>query len=640
MKDNKEFIQGIYQKYDEYQNEQKIKKLKYKRYIPIISLATMVVIAFSITNIYIKNQIKIEEPYNEVEQIGLEKIETFEKFYTILKKQESEDADTTKRATVQDKLESITQNENEETYSQTNTQVVGVDEADIIKTDGKYIYYVSDKKVVIIDIQNSGSSKKVAEIPFEDNSISIREIYLKNDKLVVIASENEIKTELTSIYQTEDVAYVDGITIKTEAIIYNVSNPEKPQEERRVEIEGTYISSRMIENNIYFASSKYISNAINMIKKYPIEELNEDDYKPVYVDTIISEENKHINFNEIQYFDESEVKNYLIVAGFNINEKEEADVQAFLGAGDTIYASEKNMYIAKGKTVYDINTYTILGYNTRIVKFKLNNGKIEYKNNATIQGKILNQFSMDEDSKENLRIAVTQDIQSKTENMIYILNSNLEKCGELTGLANGERIYSVRYMGNKGYIVTYKQVDPLFVIDLTDPQNPQKLGELKIPGYSTYLHPYDETHIIGLGYDTNTDGTRTQNNGLKLSMFDITDLNNPKEMFTKKIGNLYTYSDAINNHKAILYLKEKNIMAFPIQTYQNRNNISQALIYEIDLNQGFILKKQFNENTTNDYKKRIERIIFANGNYYLVSDKSITEINENTWQETEKVNID
>ena len=645
MKDNREFIDGIYEKYEEYQNE---KHLRYKRFVPVLSFATLVVTVFIGTSIYRNNINKPDIIINEVTDVTnigtVASVDTFQNFYELLKKQENTNANMSKSTNLAETnkeemiVEDTAESEQAE-YSQTNTQVGGVDEADIIKTDGKYIYYVADKKIVIVDIQNSDSSKKVSEIPFETNDTYVREIYVKQDKLIAITSKNEIKTETRSIYETTDVAYVDGITIKTVAIIYNIKNRENPEEERRVELEGTYISSRMIGNNIYFATSKYISNAINMVKRYPIEELKEDDYKPTYVDTAITQESKYIPFNKIQYFDDTNITNYLIVAGFDISKKEAADVETFLGAGDTIYSSNKNMYITKIITTYDINTYTLLGYNTKIIKFKLDNGNITYQKDTTIKGKILNQFSMDEDADENFRIATTQEIQGNTENMLYILDKDLKDIGSLTGLANGEKIYSVRYMENKAYIVTFKQVDPLFVIDLSDPKNPQKLGELKIPGYSTYLHPYDENHIIGLGYDTKQNGESIQNNGLKLSMFDITDVNNPKELFTEKIGNTYTNSDAIYNHKAILYLKEKNIIAFSTKTYQNQKNISKALIYEIDLNKGFVLKNEYAEDITKDYKKGIERIVFANGRYYLVSKETIISIDENTWQNVDKIEI-
>ena len=542
--------------------------------------------------------------------------------------------------------------QNKSTYSTTNTQVENVDEGDIIKTDGRYLYYIANQKVVIIDIKNVQNANKIAEISYTE--ATPRELYINNNKLIVITSENELRTEIKSIYTTADVDYVDGIKAKTSAITYDITDRNTPKEERKVEIEGTYISSRMVEDNIYMATNKYITNAINMVRNHPIEELQEHDYMPTYLDTARSNETKYIEFDQIRYFEDKQVNNYLLLGGFNINNKEGADIQAFLGAGETVYATSKNMYIAKVKTIYDINTYYFLGEKTQIIKFGLSNGKIIYKSENTVEGRILNQFSMDEDEIENLRIAVTQEIRNntnisnteriianseQTDNRLYILDKELNQVGSLEGLANGEKIYSVRYMNDKAYIVTYKQVDPLFVIDVSDPKNPTKLGELKIPGYSTYLHPYDDTHIIGLGFDTNSDGSRNRNNGLKLSMFDVSDVNNPKEVFTQKIGNSSTYSEATYNHKAILYLKEKNIIAFPIQTYQNHQSFSEVLIYEIDMEKGFAVKGKYSENITNAYEKRVNRIMYANEYYYALSQQGVTVLDEKSCMIINKIDV-
>lgn len=671
MMNNKEFIKGIYQKYEDYNTkEQKRKAINRQRYGQLIGIAAMITIIFTIGITYEKKYFKnnptdgnkiLSQTSNEeteegenLEEIGLAKVGTFANFYQLIKKQENDNNRESINQEIQkeESMDLTDTTQNKSTYSTTNIQVENVDEGDIVKTDGSYLYYITNQKVVIIDIQNAQANVKVAEISYTESSP--RELYINNNKLIVITSENELRTEFKSVYDTADVAYVDGIKLKTSAIIYDITDRSNPKEERKVEMEGTYISSRMIDDNIYMATNKYITNAINMVKNYPIEELEEQDYKPTYLDTATSNEAKYIEFDKIRYFDDKQVNNYLLLGGFNINNKQEADIQAFLGAGETVYASSKNMYIAKVKTIYDINTYSLLGEKTQVVKFGLINGKIRYKAENTVDGRVLNQFSMDEDTNENLRIAVTQEMQKntdisntgriisnseQTDNRLYILDKELNQVGSLEGLANGERIYSVRYMKDKAYIVTYKQVDPLFVIDVSDPKNPTKLGELKIPGYSTYLHPYDDTHIIGLGYDTNSDGSRNWNNGLKLSMFDVSDVNNPQEVFTQKIGNSSTYSEATYNHKAILYLKEKNIIAFPIQTYQNRQSFSEVLIYEIDMNKGFVANGKYSENITNAYEKRVERIVYANGYYYVLSEQSVIVLEDEVCSVIKKIDI-
>ncbi|MCX4275311.1 MAG: beta-propeller domain-containing protein, partial [Candidatus Gastranaerophilales bacterium] len=144
----------------------------------------------------------------------------------------------------------------------------------------------------------------------------------------------------------------------------------------------------------------------------------------------------------------------------------------------------------------------------------------------------------------NLRVATTNGYDEESENQLYILDENLKEIGKIENLAKGEKIYSVRFIGKIGYIVTFKQIDPLFVIDLSNPTAPVVKGELKIPGYSSYMHPYDETHIIGIGYNTKSNGYGgVTNANMKMSMFDVSDLENPKEMFNINIGEKYASSE-------------------------------------------------------------------------------------------------
>ena len=638
MKDNKEFINDIYKKYDEYKTKEKNKmklRIKYISYITV--LATVVIV--SILGINIKKVNNNNENLVDVqEEIKLAKVGSFENFYNILKKQEDSDVrnDELKAEQNIDQSETVI---NDSTYSTTNIQETNVDEADIVKTDGKYIYYIIENKVVIINIQNKMVQE--SEIIYTDKIP--KELYIKGNKLIVI-TYGITNIEPRTIYETKDVAYVEGTKQKTAIITYDVQDRKNPKEERKIEMDGTYLSSRMLEDSVYVITNKYLYSEINTIKHTNLEDLKEEEYKPTYIDTAIDDEEKYIEFNDIRYFDDSKIDNYLIVCGFNIKDNQKADIQTYLGAGDTIYCSDKNMYILKTKEIYDINTYSLLGSKTQIIKFNLDNGKINYKAENTVEGRVLNQFSADEDEDENLRIAVTKETyntqtnSNDTNNKLFILDKELNMIGNLENLANGENIYSVRFMGEKAYIVTYKQVDPLFVIDLSDPQNPTKQGELKIPGYSTYLHPFDETHIIGFGYDTNNDGTRNINNGLKLSMFDVTDMNNPKELFTEIIGNSSTYSEATYNHKAILYIN--NIMALPISDYRQNTSVSEALIYEISIENGFNLKGKYTQNTNRDYNKKINRIIYANDGYYILSNANINKIDKNNFKTTDTINFE
>jgi len=242
-----------------------------------------------------------------------------------------------------------------------------------------------------------------------------------------------------------------------------------------------------------------------------------------------------------------------------------------------------------------------------------------------------------------LRIATTtgeiwQIGQNESKNNVYILNNELSIVGKLEGLAPGERIYSTRFMGDKVYMVTFKQVDPLYIIDTSDPTKPKVLGFLKIPGYSTYLHPVDETHILGFGYETEVNslgGTTTA--GLKISLFDVTDVNKPKEISTDVIGKSGTYSELLYNHKALMFSLNKGIMAFPVmRTGENyATDFIGAYVYNISTDE-IKLKTEIShmENIKDVYTNgnEIRRIMYIGDYLYTFSDNmmQVHEINGNS----------
>lgn len=647
MKTNKEFINGIYEKYDEYLKEKKKRKqINIKR---MVNMAAVVIILFSAI-IVLSERKETQVPQTIVsnegakqDKVNLETVGNFENFYKVIK--ERYNSDSMLEGESELILEDSTTNaerDSETKNSKTNTQVNNVDEADIVKVDGNYIYYVSNKKLVIIDAHTPEASEKISEINYKDTNFNPREVYVKGQKIIVIGNEydNSCKTEVIS---TEDVTATDIERVqeskpKSGMRIYDISNIKEPKETRRVMIEGNYISSRMIEDNIYYVANKYI--ATSNIQKNKMEDLDEDKYKPVYQDTAVSQEEKCINYDLIYYFPETQDSSYLMLAGLNINNNEEAEIRTFLGAGQYIYSSEKNMYIATNKTTYG-KGYEVLGGTTHLLKIELNNGKFNFKAECNIDGQVNNQFSMDE-NKDTFRIATTTGniwVDETTANNLYILNDKLEEIGRVENFGKEEKIYSVRYVENKAYVVTFKQTDPLFVIDLSKSTKPQILGELKIPGYSTYLHPYDDTHLIGFGYDTKENGTRVITNGLKMSMFDISDFNNPQELFKISIGDSkYTYSELLYNHKALLFSKEKNIIAFPLYSSSGRKTNSRAAIYNIDLEKGFSLKGEIS-NVTNKYEENVKRIVFANDTFYTFSDSLVKVANMDTLEVVKEFTI-
>lgn len=628
-------------------NTKKNSKYRYNKIYPIASLAFMcaIIMAIVLPN---KSIAPINEVTDEQTKISQElpKVENFKNLYAMLK------ARDTKRYYIDDMLsvDSITNansknetatNEVANDYSKTNTQVQGVDEADIVKTDGTYIYYLTNEKLTIINTENASQMKEMSTIKF-DETFTPEELFLNNDKIIVIGTRYEYDKTERKIGIDEDYLYPNYMDkTYTSAKLYNVKDKINPTLERTVEVEGDYLTARMIGSNVYIASNKYMYYAY-ICNTYKSTELNEDDFKPHYLDTATSNETKSINFDCIYYIPEFEDTNYLNIVAFNITNNQEANVESYLGAGEEIYASKENLYVTKTKYDYERKNKTSI--TTEIYKFNLNNANCTFAKAGDVPGSVLNQFSMDE-CNGYFRIATTDSTSWNSEsntNNLYVLNENLETIGKIEGLAKGERIYSVRFMGNRAYMVTFVETDPLFVIDLSNPTTPTVLGELKIPGYSKYLHPYDETHLIGIGEDTEVVnygyGDRVVTNGMKMAMFDVTDPNNPQELYNVKIGEKGTYSELLYNHKALLFSKEKNIIAFPISITDNDYKVTfqGAIVYGVSLEKGFELKTKISNSAT-DYdryysRNRVERIIYIKDTLFTLSNGLIKAVDLNTFE--------
>ena len=452
-------------------------------------------------------------------------------------------------------------------YSTTNIQVEGVDEADIVKSDGKYIYVVSGNKVVIIDAYPAEGARILSEI---ETNESPTELFINGDKLVILGW-----------------AFVK---------VYDVSNKENPLLTRDVSFDGQYFDSRMVGNHVYVIinSPALYDNKINL---------------------------PHISFNgntktvpatEICYFENIHDYSYQFTTIMAINAQddgEEVKSETFLiGATQNIFVSSNNIYV----TYTDYWVYPLMERsnetsdweteNTIIHKISISDGTIEYKSKGEVPGHVLNQFSMDE-YQGHFRIATTTGWMGQ--NNVYVLDGNLDIAGRLEGLAPGERIYSARFIGSRAYLVTFKKVDPLFVIDLEDPNNPKVLGELKIPGYSDYLHPYDETHLIGVGKDAVDMGSFAWYRGVKIALFDVSDPENPREISKYMIGDRGTDSYALQDHKAFLFSRSKNLLVIPVLLAEIDEERypggvppdaygeyvwQGAYVFNVSLDDGFVLK--------------------------------------------------
>ncbi|MCL6638681.1 MAG: beta-propeller domain-containing protein [Firmicutes bacterium] len=535
-----------------------------------------------------------------------------------------------------------------ENYSATNVQVEGVDEADIVKTDGEYIYQVNNQRVIIAKAYPASDLNVIARLDFTGKNMVPRELYVDDRYLVVIGAVSG--PDPIPIYKEERVIAPEisppcfpRNTVK--AVIYDLTDKSAIKYLREVEVEGDYISSRKIGPALYLAANKYVH--------YNIMEREADGLNPHYRDTAVKDDFTKIEFSDIRYFPGFVEPNYLLIAGVNLDKPEEGvKVNTYLGSGENVYASRQNLYVAvTGDRPVHIMTEKIwpgpaCDPATRVYKFALDEGKVTYKKKGEVPGRILNQFSMDEYGG-CFRIATTageiwRTGESTSKNNVYVLDEDLNVVGKIENIAPGEKIYSVRFAGERGYVVTFKTVDPLFVLDLKDPRHPEILGALKIPGYSDYLHPYDENHIIGFGKDTVELGQKDAEGrpagamafytGMKMAIFDVTDVQNPVELFAERIGGRGTDSEILHNHKALLFDRDKGLLAFPVTVMETKDTVPEgstipaygkftfqgAYVYHVDLKDGFVLRGKISHLTRDDYLKA--------GEYWYDSDKNIERI--------------
>jgi uncharacterized secreted protein with C-terminal beta-propeller domain len=432
-------------------------------------------------------------------------------------------------------------------YSTTNIQVAGVDEADIVKTDGEYIYLVSGNKTIIVKAYPPEQAQIVSQIELEGTIIGI---FINGDRLVLFEQETPYYVyydDLPAVKESSMPYISPTISIG----VYDVSDKEDPQLQREVSANGQYVSSRMIGDYAYVVTNEPV-----------YEEEGEVNLPEIHCGGNETE----IPATDIYYSDVSDyyyMYTTIIAINTQNDDQEPAYETILLGASSNLYVSPNNIYLTfpvwgtdiLGREVWD-------SQKTSIHRIHIEGDEIEYVASGEVPGMVLNQFSMDE-YDGYFRVATTT-YEETTRNNVYILDMDLNIVGSLGNLAPGETIYSARFMGDRGYLVTFRQVDPLFVIDLSDPNNPKELGYLKVTGYSGYLHPYDENHLIGIGKETTEEGEFAWYQGVKISLFDVSDVSNPQEISKYEIGDRGTDSLVLQDHKAFLFDKSRNLMVIPV----------------------------------------------------------------------------
>ena len=415
-------------------------------------------------------------------------------------------------------------------YSQTNIRQSGVDEGDIAKTDGTYLYVLKDKsdQIAIIDTRDN-RMKQTATITVEDVS-EIQEMYLDIERNQLIAVCDGY---VGGKWNDDDYGY--GQRANTTAVTYDISDRENPKEVGRVSQSGYYNSSRIADGYLYLFSDYYVTLD-------GITAKNPKSYIPLVNDNLIKE-------TDICLPSISKADMYSIITSVSLeNPNETAHSKALLADGGNLYVSNDNIYFYENVWQYSGKDVTT------IRKVSYESGKLTAGAQCKIDGYINDSFSIDE-YDGYLRVVVTDG----DTNSVYVLNQELKETGSIKGLAEDERVYSARFMGKAGYFVTFKETDPLFSVDLSDPKNPKIIGALKIPGFSDYLHPYGKNKLLGIGM--NVDEKTMSTDGVKLTMFDISDPENVKEEQTYVIENVY-YTDVSYDYKAALVDAEKNLIGF------------------------------------------------------------------------------
>lgn len=504
-------------------------------------------------------------------------------------------------------------------YSKTNLLMEGVDESDIIKTDGSYIYIVNGYAVKIIDIQ-SGRMKETGEIDISLNSASDRvmEMYVDGDKLNLIVEREQTqlsrsteegtsgdqdpaikKTGMEETIAQCDVYYMNSDTV-TELQTYDISNRKKPVLEGSITQDGAYKTSRKIGQIVYLFTEKSMQMPA-LAREQAILEENTGGWIPLVNGTAIAADCVYIP---------EQGSNGLVISSVNVDKPDKiVDNTLIMNNYVDIYVSTEALYLYG-------QDYSGSGVVTQLAKFGLKEGVIDAVGATSAAGAVYETFAINE-YQGKLRLLTTDWSQGENENNLYLFDDKLKLTGSLKGIAEGEEIYAARYLGDTVYFVTYRNTDPLFAVDLSDEKNPKILSELKITGFSEYLHFWGTDKLVGIGYETDPDSGEQK--GIKLTMFDISDPAELKTVGTCVIGNL-DYSPALYNYKCVLADVGENVIGFAAESYGKNDKYSYLLFSWEDGKFKELMTETVSQNTALD----TYRGLYVGDTFYLASPEDIT----------------
>lgn len=500
---------------------------------------------------------------------------------------------------------SITE-QNNGSFGKTNTQVSGVDEADIIKNDGNFLYIVNREKLSVVDAK---TMKLVSQTEFKNSSekykIHISEIYVNGDRLVATGYEYD-ESENSEVYSCINGCFFQNIK-NSIAIVYDISDRNAVLEVRRVAQDGEILSTRMIDSYLYTATS--YSPDLSKSKK--------EKYTPAVNGTNLTSDDIYVQSRD------SENTTYIVLSGFDTADKNSAVGKiSVLANGCEVYCSSDTFYVASD--CYDVKNNRDT---TTVHAFSLKNGAVAYKNSGTVPGSLDDRYMMDQ-SGDYFRIA-TNDYDYKTDldvSSLYVLDKEMNVIGKLEDIAKDEQIKSVRFMGNTAYVVTFKNTDPLFAIDLSKPNKPKILGSVKLPGFSEYLHPISEKLLVGIGYDG--DEENADFSKVKISLFDVSDKTNPKEIDSHVIKNA---SCNVNDSPKSFLTIDENTFGIPVYYYTEK---SGKLIFKtFTVKNGKFSEKSNYIHSGNSEGSHFFRGTFIGDYIYTIDETTVKQFNINSEEE-------
>lgn len=522
-------------------------------------------------------------------------------------------------------------------YSTTNLQMEGVDESDIAKIDGSYIYTVEDKYIVITDIRDGKLEEVTRFLPKDCGAADrVMEIYVDGDQLILVVQgyetsldgnskagadkENKDEKNSDETYSDEETAAsedsafwyeMNGKSI-TQIQVYSIVDRKNPEFEGRLIQDGYYNTSRKIGDVVYlFTQYNMTSDVTSYVeKKHGVEDLKEGNGVSSLAEAVIPKVNgEKVAAGEI-YLPESSGESGILVSSLDVNKPDKVlDSKLVISGYAQTYISKDALYLYEE----DYDGAMI----TNIAKFALDEGRISGVAAAAVRGYVRDTFAINA-SDGYLRVLTTDYSTEDEVNALYILDENLKLTGQLTGIAPGEEIYAARFMGNTGYFVTYRNTDPLFTVDLSDPAKPEIIGELKVTGFSEYLHFWDDTHLLGIGYESDEKTGNIEN--IKLSMFNI---ENPGEVIeeAKLVLKDVDYSEALYDYKSVIISKDKNLIGLVCEDYSSSRTKQTYQIYSYE---NGTFKKQAEIPGINGVNYENVRGMYSGNVFYLWINDNIT----------------